>query len=297
MANQNILIAEKYLDDAKSKSKPGFFKKIRWDQVADLTKRAANYYAIEKQYDKAAYLYIQAADHYTKSNDDEYEIPACLLEAANLYKKCYQKYLDDEYLQKALSYYSMTKDSYLRMSRNHNAGDIQKNIADLYVEVKLYDDAVLAYYNAIDYYENTHYKSNIIKCYEKIFEMQINYLEKYDDAISTISSILEYYSGTDIYNRINQRKYVTDAILCSLAMDDIVRAKRILNHYNETYYHYSTTRELDFITQLIESIETSDLDQFCSIVKFFNELVTDIRIKMMLKIKSYIEDSNNISLL
>ncbi|KAK7249433.1 beta-soluble NSF attachment protein [Aureococcus anophagefferens] len=101
---------------------------------------------------------------------------------------------------------------------------------------------------AIDYYDGENQPMRANGCREKVAFLSAT-LGAYDDALAAFDSLGRSCLGSNL-GKFNAKKWFTNAILCALAREDVVKAKNALAEYANLDYSFVGTREHMLCEQL-----------------------------------------------
>lgn len=267
----------------------------RYEKISELYEKAGNIYKLEDRmlaidYMVKSYNYLIQTDYSFNS----YKVRKLAGEIAELYIPIdYIKSI--EYLEKVLNYYTIQGDI---------SGTIKTYvlIGDIYYTNEYFKEAKKIYLKIIE----------IVNASSKSFDVKKNVVEKLGEiycqnelivSISELSNL--YFSVGDDYLKNNKltysslaKKYIFNGLLTDLASDDLVKAKNNLIKYSNTYCVLTNSREDIFISSIFNAIETNDSKKISIISAEYDNvsMLSNLQVKLLLKIKANIEGFGNMDL-
>ena len=267
-----------------------------WEEAAEAFKTAANLYACDEFYEQSIKFYIHAANCYQKCNY-ACEVASCYESAGKYYIECYRKNPDAKWVEFIDSTHQKAVKSYIDNNQNHRAASIHIKLAEFYKEIKQFNRALISYNLAIKYYNATEWVTTKMNCYERIAEIYI-YDKDFDNASNSYQQLIEYHIKlNNLIGKYSQIKYITNQILCALASSDTVKAKRLMAQYETESLYFSTSNESEFLSKLIESLETWNLGQFLNIKVSYSYFIQDTRAQIFAHLESPLYHEEDFDLL
>lgn len=291
--SSNISKAETYLIKAKKAIAPTFFiwGGKRWDEAAEYTKTAANYYKVEKNYELAASTYLSAINYYHNIADDRlYEISECYVQVLHCYYK--SNIFNPARIRDIECVCEKVVSIKLDLGINYYASKVNQELGDFYNDHEMYTQAISKYETAIEYYLSTSYTMSIIVLYGQICDILVEKLEKYDAAVTYYTKLIDISSKIDRSYQYIMCKHITKLILCVLASGDIVYAGRLFNKHSETNFMFSSSTEGIFTSRILKSVKNYDINLFNDTIHSHKFLIRTLNLKLLDKIKSHIESVN-----
>lgn len=224
----------------------------KYQAAADEYNKAGNAYKLSKQWQEAAEMYLKVADLQGRL-DSSHDMCTALVEAAN----CQKKYAVNE----AVDTLRRVTETYMVNGRLNMAARYQKEIGELLESDNALDAAVEAYRAAADLYlsEGNH-KQTANQLMVKV---------------GTLASQRgDYSAGAEIFENLgrdclevrtltfNAKGYFLQALMCHLALGDVVAARSKLDSFKSLDYTLDRTREAEFITALITAYENMSTEEF-----------------------------------
>jgi len=264
----------------------GWFSNQKFDEAAELYKKAANQFKLAKLYEKTAEAFLKAADCYTKVNE-KYEVSQCYINAGTCLKKTN--------INEAIKLMKLGIEYYTDEGRLSTAAKHLKEIAEMCEGESQWEKAIENYLQAADYYEgdgqsNSH-KNN---CLLKVAQYYAQ-LEKYEQAIE----LYEKVATEQIENNLlkwSVKDHLFKASLCRFCQKDLDSVKRALEKYQELDHTFSTQREFRFLQELVEACDQNDVDKFQQAVNEFDSLtkLDQWKTTMLLRIKKVVEEEEDL---
>lgn len=114
------------------------------------------------------------------------------------------------------------------------------------------------------------------------------------------AEIFEKVAKDSVNNKLTKysvRGYLLNAGLCKLAHGDIVDARKSLDYYTTLSFEFSQSREMKFLTTLIDCVDDCDLEKFNNTVQDYNSIspIDQWHTKLLLKIKESIKDEEDLA--
>lgn len=171
------------------------YRKIGFNQniMADLLRLNGDIFDLQKNYQKAAYLYEKAYSMINREPEIDYEI------YTNIIHKMADCEVKQGHIENAIDIYKNTLHILQGSKRNENEAiaKIQLNLGDLYVKNEL------SYSGAIDAYENT---INIVKTLPKTSYLRKNIYTYYEKLKDLYTKNNQSYKATDIDLELARRR-------------------------------------------------------------------------------------------
>ena len=256
-------------------------KTDNYQDAAELFEKSANLYKIAKNMDKAAEAYIRASD--CIKVESPWEASSKLIAAANCYKH--------NSPQNAKITFRKAANYCLEEGKFQQAAKLIIEIAEIYEKEFMIMDAIESYREAADLYKTESATFLEQKCLVKAADyMSTKSIGLYSDAIT----IWENASSVSVDNSsltFMSKEYLFKAALCRFATGDYVASARALKNYEEQNVSFAASRECQFLTEILNAIETYDLDYFTKAVVEYDS-ITPLKpwyTEILLTIKKTIE--------
>ncbi|KAA1471538.1 TPR-like protein [Dentipellis sp. KUC8613] len=175
--------------------------------------------------------------------------------------------------------------------RFRQAADREKEIAQIYLQEQ-HDlrRACESYERAGDWYAQEDAIATANACFKDAADLHAD-LEEYPAAIARYEQVADHSLGSAL-TKYSVKEYWLRALLCCLAMQDTVTAKRNLSRYGTLDTTFSSTREAKFIGALVEAVEAGDPEMYTGAVVEFDQVtkLDNWKTAILLKIKKGIQD-------
>jgi len=254
--------ARELISQAEKKLKGGIFSSPKYDEGAELYTKAGNVYKMTKRVGEAAECYMKAANCYLQAKSG-HEAANAYINAANVYRKT-NPLEAVKCLEKAGQYYAQE-------GRWSMAAKNMKEIAEIYEKEAQVDKACEAYEKAAEYYEGDNAPSSSDTCLTQVAllsaqEAKYAHANKIYDQLATncLDSKLRHF---------NFRDFAFRAVLCQLANQDVVSAKRSIEKYHGMDSTFATTREYKLLIEISNAVENFDAEAFTTAVQDFDSVI------------------------
>lgn len=251
------------------------------EDAAELYTQAANKFKMNKQWEEAAKAFIECANCNNKLKN-QYEEATNYVSAAVCYRKISAKEAV-EYLKKAVEIYA-------NLGRFNIAAKHQKEIAEIYeTEIVDLENACQAYQLAADWYAGEESKSSAQTCLLKValFSAQ---LDHFDKAIEIYEQVAAASLEVSLL-KWSVKDYFFRAGLCHLCSGDSVATQRAISRYQEMDVSFSSTRECQFLKDIVADYESGDVDSFTQHVAEYDSFtrLDNWKTSILLRIKKSIK--------
>ena len=107
-------------------------------------------------------------------------------------------------------------------------------------------------------------------------------LENYTDAAGIFSRLANSCSSENVL-RFKANSYLINALICILAQNDIVAAKKSMENFCATNYLFATSSEYKFVEEVINAIENTDVQHYKNIISEYDHIhkLTDWQIHIL----------------
>jgi len=258
----DVAKAQALMNEAKAKYDSfGWWSTTKFDDAAELYKKAANMFKLAKEYDKAGDAFLRAADCYVKLSS-KYEVAQCYQNAATILRK--------SNIPESIKCFKISIEFYLEEGRFSMAAKYQKEIAELFEADGEIESAVEAYCLASDYFEGDNQVSHSTACLLKValFSAQ---LQQYQRAIDIYQKIANSSLDNNLL-KWSVKDYLFRAGLCYLAMADSIATKRALEQFQTMDHTFGPSRECKLLMELVDAVEESDVEKFKAAVNEFDSI-------------------------
>lgn len=280
--------AENYYKKAEKKLDSWFLWKGNPEEAAELFEKAANSYKFIKSWNNAAEAYVRAAKCII--NESPWEATTYFKNAGNCYKKT-------EPL-KAIEVYKEASKLNIDCGKYNDAAKIINEIAEIYENEKMINEAIDNYKQAGELYKNEDSYAcanhSILKAANLMATKEI---KRYEEAILLYEEISDKLIDNNSLKWKVKENYLR-AILCKLALGDTVGSLRSLEKYDDRDVLFASSREEKFLRQIINAIESYDIETFTNLVIEFDTITpldswkTGILLVIKQQIKTQSEEEN-----
>ncbi|KAG0222022.1 soluble NSF attachment protein [Mortierella sp. GBAus27b] len=258
----------------------------KYEEASDLYIQSANVYKMAKKWKESGNMFCKAAEMQHKMGERDEEAN-CFLNAAKSYKKSSPSDAIGS-LEQAIIILT-------EKGRFQSAAKNQEDIAAIY-ESELIDleKAMVAYETAADWYAGESSTALSHKCLLKVgtFAGQLGY---YDKAIEKFELVAKESLDNQLM-KWSLKEYFLKAGLCHTANGDVVSAHNAVARYCEMDVTFSSTRECQFLQNILSAVDNSDVNQFTSSVVEFDQLtkLDNWKTKILLEIKKSIGNESSL---
>jgi len=278
-----------WMNEAKKKFDSfGWFSNAKFDEAAELYKKAANLFKVQKQWDEAGNAFMKAAECHMKLNS-EYEVAQSYINAA----QCYKKTNINEAvrcLRNAISFF-------VNEGRFSLAAKNQKDIAELFESSDDLESALEAYTTAADYFEGENQPSHANNCLLKVAQYSAQ-LEQYNKAIDIYERVAANALESNLL-KYGAKEHLFKAGLCWLCLGDVISMRKALEKYEGLDHTFSNQREYKLLNQITEALDVGDVEQYTAAVAEYDSIsrLDPWKTTLLLRVKNKIkagDDSNSI---
>lgn len=288
MLDPRSLIAEA---EKLAKPQKGFFSflggssSFRLEEATDLYVQAANTYRLNKDFALAGAQFVKASELQKQLNNHN-DVANHLIEAYKCFKSVSPPDAIDA-LSQAIHIF-LTQNGQFRRAAN-----FQMDLAELYETTGDSVNASSSYEKAGDYFSTDHAEALSNKAYLKCADLNA-LLGEYAKARDLYDSIIKNLLGNNL-TKWNLKEYFLKNILCTLCLDDIVEAQKRLNTFVEDEPSWPTTREFKLIEDILESIQSGDVQAFSDRVYEFDQFskLDKLKTQLLLKVKNSVVEKDD----
>jgi len=233
----------------------------KYDDAAELYGKAANMFKVSKNWTEAGKCFEQVAQMHLKLKS-AHEAATAYTDAANCYKKTDSAH--------AVLLYKEAVAIQVDLGRFTTAAKQQKEIGELCEAENDLAAAMEAYQTAADFYLGEESTSAANQCLLKVAGFAAATTD-YNKAVQ----IYEQVAIASLENTLlkwSVKDYLMRAGLCRLATGEIGDAVRAFERYCGLDSTFGTTREGEFLQNLIRAYENLDVDAFTDHVREFDEI-------------------------
>ncbi|KIY50453.1 vesicular-fusion protein SEC17 [Fistulina hepatica ATCC 64428] len=270
--------------DKKAISSTGWFSSSssKFEEAGDLYQQAANLFKIEKQFKEAGDAFSREAECREKCNEQA-ESANSWWNAAKAYKRGYPDLAVQALVQ--------TVTLLTKTGRFRQAADREKEIGQIFLqELQDIGKACESFERAGEWYAQEDANATANQCYKDAADLYAE-LERYPEAVERYEQVANYSLSSNL-TKYSVKEYWLRALLCELAMNDTVTARRKLQGYCNQDTTFTSTREAKFATALIEAVESGDMESYTGCVYEFDQItkLDNWKTSILLKIKRSIQE-------
>jgi len=262
------------IKEAEKKLKGGWFSGPKHDEAAELYTKAGNSYKMAKQVQEAAECYKKAAECYLQARSG-HDAATAYMNAANVLRKTHPL--------EAVQCVERCADFYSQEGRWSMAAKCFKEIAEIREKESDAKGALAAYTKAAELYEGDNAPSAADGC-----RSQAALLAAQDGDYLHAAQLFDSLASACLESKLRQfnfRQFAFNAVLCQLAAQDLVAAKRLVERYHGLEPGFASTREYKLLVELCAAVESFDAEAFTTAVQEFNSVVTLDQWKSVLLLK------------
>ncbi|KAH9982673.1 vesicular-fusion protein SEC17 [Lactifluus volemus] len=271
--------------DKKAGSSSGWFSSssTKFEEAGDLYQQAANAFKLEKLFREAGDAFSKEAECREKCKETN-DAANAWWNSAKAYKRGYPDL--------AIQALSQTIAHLTQAGRFRQAADREKEIAQIYLqEQNDLRHACESFERAGDWYAQEDAAATANACFKDAADLHAE-LEEYQIAISRYDQVANH-SLTSALTKYSVKDYWLRALLCALALQDYVSARRNLTRYGQMDATFPSTREAKFIYALLEALEQGDEEAFTRAVFEYDQVtkLDNWKTAILLKIKKGIQQA------
>lgn len=248
---------------------------------------AAAQYKLDKNYTKAGEAYMRAGDCAVKLKN-QYEATQAYADSANAYKK-----VD---MNQATTMLKLAIEMNIENNRLGAAAKLEKEFAEALEKDGQIKDAIVHYGKAHQYYHAEDQPQAAIGCKSKIAQLYGD-LDNFTECIKLYEEIAAFYVNGTLKHQ--SKEPFIRALICRTALITNENRSEMAAECAEAWSSYTAqepnlryTREAEFITKLLESVEENDVEKFEDAVQMLDELrlLDDWKTHVLLAMKRNFED-------
>lgn len=259
---------------------------MRLEEASELCIQAANLYKLQKQLKEAGDAFKKAAEYQMQSGNED--------DAGNIYVDAYKSYKSGncsrdavESLQNAITLF--TKRGQFRRSANFKfeLGEIlEQDLHD-------YANAIKEFETAGEWYSQDQAIALANKSWLRCSDL-LALDNKFLEASGMYSKIIANSVGNKLSSWALKEYYLKKA-LCQLAATDSVAAQRTLHEGSQEDPNFHSSREADFLQQLIEAYNDNDTEKLSNVTFEFDKFqkLDKWKTTILLKIKENISEAED----
>ncbi|ODV88417.1 hypothetical protein CANCADRAFT_4554 [Tortispora caseinolytica NRRL Y-17796] len=288
--------AQALLEQANKKygggTKGGFLSSIfgsdssRIEEAADLYVQAANAFRLERKYNDAGLTFEKAAEAQGSSELRD--------EAANTLVEAYKCYRQSS-APDAARVLGRAIQLFTERGQFRRAANYKQDLAALYeTELGDLEQAVMCYEDAGEWFAGDGADALANKAFLKAADLAaLN--ENYASALKLYNKVAKASIDNPL-TKWSLKDYFLKAVICNLANQDVIAAKKALDTYCDMDNGFAATREFGLAKAIIAAVEDGDQDKFTEELKKFDSFsqLDKWKTTMLLRIKNAIvnEDDN-----
>jgi len=248
--------------EAKSKYDSfGWWSNTKFDDAAELYKKAANIFKLAKEWDQAGDAFMKAADCYVKLGS-KHEVAQNYMSAGTVLRKSSPS--------ESIRCFKMGIEIYLDDGRFSMAAKHQKEIAEMFEADSDFQSSVEAYKLAADYYEGDNQASHANNCLLKVALISAT-LEQYQQAIDIYVQVANNALDNNLL-KWSVKDYFFRAGLCSLCLGDMVASRRLVEKFQGMDHTFAGSRESKLLVDLTDAVEENDVEKYTAAVSEFDSV-------------------------
>jgi len=272
--------AAELIREAEKKLKGGWFSSPQFEDAAELYTKAGNVYKMSKQVQESADCYKKAADCYLRAKSGHNAATSCQNAASALRKT---------HPTEAVQCIEKCADFYSQEGRWSMAAKCWKDMAEIREKESDGKGALAAYLKAAEMFEGDNAPSSADGC-----RSQAALIAAQDGDYPQAAQLFDQLANACLESKLRQfnfRQFAFNAVLCQLASQDLVAAKRLVEKYHGLEPGFASTREYRLLVEVCTAVEAFDADAFTAAVQEFNSVITldNWKSTLLLKVRDSIK--------
>ncbi|CAD5196709.1 unnamed protein product [Musa acuminata subsp. burmannicoides] len=259
----------------------------KYDDAADLFDKAANFFKLAKNWERAGSVYTKLANCHLKL-DSKHEAASTYVNAANCYKKIS--------LQDAAESLNQAVNLFLEIGRLNMAARYCKELGELYEQEQNPEKAMDYFERAADLFQSEEVTTSANQCNQKVAQFAAQ-LEQYPKAIEIYEAIARHSINNNLL-KYGVKGILLNAGICQLCKGDVVAITNALERYQELDPTFSGTREYKLLADLADSMDEGDVVKFTDALQEYDSMtrldpwktMLLLRVKNAIKAKEEEED-------
>lgn len=128
------------------------------------------------------------------------------------------------------------------------------------------------------------------QCYQQAAEISAD-LGEYPKAVELYRHVADW-SLTSPLTKYSVKEYWLRAVMCAMAMGDLVQAQKLLREFGQKDLTFPSTREAKFATELVDACEEADVERYTTAVYQYDQVtkLDNWKTKILLHIKKALEE-------
>lgn len=134
------------------------------------------------------------------------------------------------------------------------------------------------------------HNSTANQCYQQAAELSAD-LGEYNRSVELYKEVADW-SLTSPLTKYSVKEYWLRAVLCSMAMGDLVLAQRSLDEFSQKDLTFPTTREAKLAKELIDACEEADVERYTAAIFQYDQTskLDNWKTRILLHIKKALEE-------
>ncbi|KAJ8510937.1 hypothetical protein OPV22_001371 [Ensete ventricosum] len=252
----------------------------KYDDAADLFDKAANFFKLAKNWERAGSVYTKLANCHLKL-DSKHEAASTFVNAANCYKKIS--------LQDAAESLNQAVNLFLEIGRLNMAARYCKELGELY-ELEQNPEKAMDYFErAADLFQSEEVTTSANQCNQKVAQFAAQ-LEQYPKAIEIYEAIARHSINSSLL-KYSVKGILLNAGICQLCKGDVVAITNALERYQELDPTFSGTREYKLLADLADSMDEGDVVKFTDALQEYDSMtrLDPWKTTLLLRVKNAIK--------
>jgi len=258
----------------------------KYEDAVELYTKAAAQYKIEKEWDKAAEAYKEAAGICEKNTNNQSEALQHYINAGKCYKNTSPKM--------AIKMFTIAVTQTQEGDKFSSAAKLWKDIAELEEKAMNPKEAIKAWTECANCYTACDSATSANSAFLKVAELAAEE-EDYKRAIQIYEKV-SASSAESSLGRWSVRDYLFKAILCHFVQGaksgDIKGATATLKKYKTDYPMFEDSREAKLVENCLATFEDLDVEKFTGYVRDFDRMtkLDNWTAKILLEIKNAMKE-------
>lgn len=257
----------------------------RLEEASDLYVQAANAYRLQKEYDSAGKQFVAAAG-LQKQLGNHNDVANHLVEAY----KCFKGTSPSEAIN------ALSQAIHIFLTQNgqfRRAANFTMDLAELHELVGDSKAAVSSYEQAGDYFVTDHAEALSNKAFLKCADLCATQAD-YKKAVELYERVIKASLG-NLLTKWSLKDYFFKALLCVLAQNDAIEARKKLENYAEEEPTWAGTREYRLILDVLDAIDQGDVQAFSDTVFEYDQFskLDKLKTQLLLKVKNSVVEGED----
>ncbi|WVN89279.1 uncharacterized protein L203_104500 [Cryptococcus depauperatus CBS 7841] len=270
--------------EKKAGSSVGWFSSSssKWEEAGDLFQQAAVAFKIENKWQESGLAYEREATCRLQAKESNDAMNA-YWNAAKSFKKCNP--------EAAVTALHQTIKLLLEAGLFRQAADREKEIAQIYAQDGIdLEKARESFARAGDWYKQEDANATANQCYQQAAEISAE-LGDFQKSME-LYQIVADWSLTSTLTKYSVKEFWLRALMCSMAMGDLVTTQKLLDDFSQKDVTFPSTREAKFAKELMDSCEEADPERFTAALYQYDQVtkLDNWKTGVLLKIKKALEE-------